>query len=145
MKIVIETPKEEQEDEIIIRCAHIDDNLMSFIRMLKKGTKKIPAYSETGITILSLEDILYFESVDNKTFAYIEKSVFEVKRKLFELETECANTDFLRVSKSIIVNISKIVHLRPLLYGRFEGELNNKEKFVISRQYIGDLRKKLGI
>lgn len=145
MKITIETPNDGQEDEIIIRCANMDDNLMSIIQMLKNGTRKIPAYSEAGITILSLEDILYFESVDNKTFAYLDQSVLEVKKKLYELEAECADTDFIRISKSLIVNISKIVHLRPLLYGRFEGELENKEKIIISRQYIGDLRKKLGI
>ncbi|MBP3475090.1 MAG: LytTR family transcriptional regulator DNA-binding domain-containing protein [Lachnospiraceae bacterium] len=145
MRITIEPPDEGQEDEIIIKCANIDDELMAFLESLKNGTNKIPAHSETGITMLSPQDVFYFESVDNKTFVYMEKSVFEVKKKLYELEMDYANTNFLRISKSIILNISKIVHLRPLLYGRFEGELKNGEKIIISRQYMGDLRRKLGL
>lgn len=145
MKILIETPDKGAEDEVIFRCSHIDGEMMAFIQMLKNRGGKVPARSENGIVMLPLGDIFYFESVDNRTFAYMESSVFEVKRKLYELEAEYANTDFVRISKSVIVNISKIIHLKPLLYGRFEGKLKNGEKIVISRQYIGNLRKKLGL
>lgn len=145
MKILIETPEEGQEDAVIFRCSHIDAEMMAFIQMLKNNGAKVPARSETGIVMLSLEEIFYFESVDNRTFAYMESAVFEVRRKLYELEAEYSNTDFVRVSKSVIVNISKIIHLKPLLYGRFEGKLKNGEKIIISRQYIGNLRKKLGL
>ena len=33
-----------------------------------------------------LEDIYYFEAVDNKVFLYLEKEVYETKLKLYELE-----------------------------------------------------------
>ena len=35
MRITIETPKEGEEDEIIVRCASLDDRLMKFIAALK--------------------------------------------------------------------------------------------------------------
>jgi DNA-binding LytR/AlgR family response regulator len=56
-----------------------------------------------------------------------------------------ANSDFLRISKSVIVNLSKIKSLSPALSGRFEAALDNGEKVIISRQYVGDLKKRLGI
>ncbi len=145
MKILIETPGEGQEDEVIFRCSHIDEEMMAFIQMLKNGKRKVSVRSETGIVMLSLGEIFYFESVDSRTFAYTENNVFEIKRKLYELEQEYGDTDFIRISKSVIVNVSKIVHLKPLLYGRFEGKLKNEEKVIVSRQYIGNLRKKLGL
>lgn len=145
MKITIETPKEGAEDEIIIRCASLDENLMKLIYTLKADRDQLAAYSDQGIVMLSLKDIYYFEAVDNKVFAYLDKQVYEVKKKLYELEEEYAFTDFLRISKSTIINLPKVARLSPLYNGRLEALLKNGEKTVISRQYVAALKKKLGI
>ncbi len=145
MKITIETPGEGEEDEIIIRCALLDDNIMDLIYAVKMGREKLTAYSEKGIVMLSPKDIFYFESVDNKVFAYCQKEVYEVRKKLYELEKDYAKNDFLRISKSTIVNLSKISYLTPAFNGRFEAALGNGEKTIISRQYVAALKKQLGI
>lgn len=145
MKITILAPEPGQEDEIIIRCHHLDDKLLAAIDTLKTGTSKIPAFSEKGITMLLPKDIYYFESVDNKVFAYCEKQVYEVRKKLYELESELSGTDFLRISKSTIVDLSKIRNLSPAFNGRLEALLRNGERIVISRQYVPALKKKLDL
>ena len=145
MKITILAPEPGQEDEIIIRCHHLDDKLLTAIDTLKTGTSKIPALSEKGITMLLPKDIYYFESVDNKVFAYCEKQVYEVRKKLYELEAELSGTDFLRISKSTIVDLSKIRNLSPGFSGRLEALLRNGERIVISRQYVPALKKKLDL
>ncbi|MGN0586910.1 MAG: LytTR family DNA-binding domain-containing protein [Oscillospiraceae bacterium] len=145
MKITIETPENGAEDEIIIRCAALDEELMELISALYEGRSGITAYGDGGITKLKPRDIFYFESVDSKVFAYCEKQVYEVKRKLYELEEDYAHTDFLRISKSVILNVAKIERLTPKLNGRFEALLQNGEKTVISRQYVPVLKKKLGV
>ena len=89
--------------------------------------------------------VYYFEAVDDKVFAYCESKVYEIKRKLYELEKQFENTDFLRISKSVIVNLSKIKKLTPGFSGRLEALLDNGERAVISRQYVPALKKKLGI
>ena len=91
------------------------------------------------------KDVYYFESVDNKVFAYCEKQVYEVRKKLYELESDLSGTDFLRISKSVIVDLSKIRNLSPSFNGRLEALLRNGEKIIISRQYIPALKKKLDL
>lgn len=145
MKITILTPEPGQEDEIIIRCAQLDDRLMNLIRALKAEKFKLNAYSDAGITIIDPKEVYYFEAVDNKVFAYCEKQVFEIRKKLYELENELANTDFLRISKSTIVDLSKVLHLSAAFNGRLEAKLKNGEKIIISRQYVPNLKKKLGL
>lgn len=145
MKITIETPGQGEEDEIIIRCAAIDDSIMELIYAIKMGREKLTAYSDKGIVILTPKDIYYFESVDNKVFAYCQKEVFEVRKKLYELEKDYSKNDFLRISKSTIVNLSKISYLTPTFNGRFEAILKNGEKTIISRQYVSALKNQLGI
>lgn len=145
MKITIETPKEGEEDEIIVRCASLDDRLMKFIAALKSSENPLAGYLDDKIVKLAPKDVFYFESVDNKVFAYAGKNVYEVRKKLYEIEEEYADTDFLRISKSAIVNVAKIAYIRPLLNGRFEAKLKNDEKIIINRQYVIELKKKLGI
>lgn len=145
MKITIETPKEGEEDEIIVRCSTLDDRLMKLISSLKTESFQLTGYVDDKIVKLSPKEVFYFESVDNRVYAYAGKGVYEVHKKLYEIEEEYVNTDFLRISKSAIVNVAKIAYIRPLLNGRFEAKLKNDEKIIINRQYVMELKKKLGI
>ena len=145
MKITIETPLPGQEDEIIVRCTALDEGLMRLIYALKTQQDKMMGYVEDKIVKLEPGEVFYFESVDNKVFAYTDKGVYEVRRKLYEIEEEYGHMDFLRISKSSMVNIAKIAYLKPIFNGRFEAKLKNDEKIIISRQYIPELKKKLGI
>lgn len=145
MKITIEMPGPREEDEIIVRCANLDERLMNLIYSLKSEQDKLTGYVEDKIVKLQPKDIYYFESVNNKVFAYTAKEMYEVHKKLYEIETEYTHTDFLRISKSIIVNVAKIAYLKPIFNGRFEAKLKNDEKIIISRQYVLELKKKLEI
>lgn len=146
MKITIETPKPGEEDEIILRCSALDEKTMNLIYSLKaESGHGLTGYAEDRIVKLVPADVFYFESVDNKVFAYLDQGVYEVHKKLYELEEEYAHTDFLRISKSSIVNVAKISYLKPVFNGRFEASLKNGEKIVISRQYVLELKKKLEI
>lgn len=145
MKITILTPEAGQEDEVIIRCAALDDRVMELIRALRNEQNKLTAYTENGIELLDMKYVYYFESVDNKVFAYCEKQVYEIRKKLYELESELEGTDFLRISKSAIVDLSKIQRLSAAFNGRLEARLKNGEAIMISRQYVPALKKKLGL
>lgn len=145
MRIIIESPPEGSEDEIIIRCKKLDEELMDLIYALKQGRDHITGYSGRKMIQLVPKEIYYIESVDNKTFAYCEKEVYEIKEKLYEIENIYKNTDFQRISKSVIVNISWIESVSPMLGSRLEAALKNGEKVIISRQYVPELKKKLGI
>ncbi len=145
MKITIETPKAGEEDEIIVRVASLDKRILSLIYDLKAEKGMLTGYLEDKIVKLAIQDIYYLEAVDNKVFAYTSQNVYEVHKKLYEIEAEYENTDFLRISKGIIMNISKIAYIRPIFNGRFEAKLKNDEKIIISRQYVAELKKKLEI
>lgn len=144
MKITIEK-RTEGEDEIIIRCKELDDDLKNLLSVLKQGQKRITAYRGKAMVQLASGEIYYFESVDNKVFAYAEKEVYEVREKLYELESMYQHTDFQRISKSVIVNIALVEAVLPMLGARLQAQLKNGETIIISRQYVPALKKKLGI
>lgn len=145
MKITITDPGEGEEDEIIVRCRHMDQQLLKLIYAVKAGREKITALQDGNYFQVAPEEIYYFEAVDNKVFLYLEKEVYETKMRLYELEDIFQGTDFFRASKSCIVNLSKVKRLSPAFNGRFEALMQNGERVIISRQYVPVLKQKLGL
>ena len=145
MKITIEDRPDGGEDEIIIRCKQIDEHLLKLVYALKAGQEKLTATKGTDIVQVMPKEIFYFEAVDNKVFLYLEKDVYETRQKLYELEERFRGTDFVRVSKSVILNLSKVKTLSPAFNGRFEATMKNGEKVIVSRQYVPVLKEKLGL
>ena len=145
MKITIEDRPGGGEDEIIIRCKHVDEHLLKLVYALKAGQEKLTATKGTDIVQVMPKEIFYFEAVDNKVFLYLEKDVYETKQKLYELEERFRGTDFVRVSKSVILNLSKVKSLSPAFNGRFEATMKNGEKLIVSRAYVPALKEKLGL
>lgn len=145
MKITIEDRPDGAEDEIIIRCKHIDEHLMKLVYALKAGQEKLTATRGTDIVQVMPGEVFYFEAVDNKVFLYLEKDVYETRQKLYELEERFRGTDFVRVSKSVILNLSKVKTLSPAFNGRFEATMKNGEKLIVSRAYVPALKEKLGL
>jgi len=144
MKIIIEQPRDGEEDTIIIRCRHASPELMQLLgRMKKQGM--IIGYVNDTVYKLNPMDILYIETVERKTFLYCDGSLYESKQKLYELEENLKSWNFLRVGKSLIVNMEKIISVTPLLSRRLEAVLSNNERIIISRQYVSVLNEYLGI
>ena len=144
MKIIIEELPGGEEEQIIVRCQQMTPELLRAIALLKAQDALI-AYDGSEIHRIKPSGIYYIETVDNKSFLYCKEKVYESKQKLYELEEALSSGDFLRVSKSAILNLSKIKSLHPVLSGRFEASLDNGERVIISRQYVSDLKKRLGI
>lgn len=145
MKITIIDPAPGEEEEVIIKCHAISDDVQRLIQKIKLGDNKIVGYIAGGIHLLDTDAIYYFETVDNKVFAYCEKQVYEVKEKLYELENLLEMTSFMRISKSTILNLNKVKSLSPAFGGRFEATLDNGERTIISRQYVPVLKERLGL
>lgn len=145
MKIVIEEPFEDEEDQIIIRCKELDDKLLQLIYGVKNYNKKLIGIHNGNTHFIDPAQVYYFESVESKVFIYCKDAVYETKQKLYEIEEFHINSNFFRASKSIILNVSKIAHVSTAFNGRLETTLKNKEKVIISRQYVPELKKKLGL
>ena len=142
MKVTIENLPPGEEAEIIIRANTLSQRVMNLLHALQMENEKLMLYHEDGsMSVLHPDSVYYFESVDNKVFAYGKSEVSELKQKLYELEQRFAGTDFIRISKSMILNLAKVERFAPSFSGRFEAILQNGEKVMISRQYVPALKK----
>lgn len=145
MKLSVEQISHENEEEVIVRCYDTQEKWVEAIRAVTAGEVSVSAFAEKRVYRLRLSDVYYFEVVDGSSFLYCEKAVYECRQKLYEFEELCRSSMLFRCSKSMILNAEKIQYVRPSVSGRFEATLTNNEKVMISLQYVGELKRLLGV
>lgn len=133
----------EGEEEVIIHYIEMTPEIERMIRLLHGEQRKLIGWDEKTSVILEPQDILYIESVDGRTFAYMEKQVLKLEDTLNQLEQILNDINFFRCSKSMIINIDKVRTLRSMPSNRIDATMQNGEHIVISRTYASDFRKRL--
>ena len=145
MKVTVEQINQDREEELIVRCHDPGAAWVEGVREAASGQRTVCGWREDTLRRLKLSEIFYFEVVDDRSFVYTQTEVFEAKEKLYEFERLCAGSTLFRCSKSMILNAERIDYVRPSLSGRFEAVLSNGEKAVVSRKYVSDLKRMLGV
>ena len=85
---------------------------------------------------LQMDNILYFEAVGERVFAY---TVYEVKKRLYQIEETAGRFDFIRASKSLLVNANRISSMASVAGSRGKITMDNGEAVIASRMYYKPL------
>lgn len=145
MKLLIEQSLDCKETEIKITCNLMDERLSRLIEQIRLYSFSVIGTSDGVSSMIPLEQIYYFDSVENKTYLYVEKEVFQCDKKLYELEQFLKDTTFVRISKSCILNAAKVMEVKAQFNGRLEVKLANHEKILVSKHYIKEFKEKFGL
>ena len=126
--------------QVTVTYPMMNQHVEQLIERIKRMDIKIIGELEGKDFYLALEEIYYIESLERKTFIYTQKQVFRSSKKLYVLLEELAPFGFLQVSKSCILNINVLDHVRTLFNSRLEATLTNGEKIIIARTYISAVK-----
>lgn len=141
MKVSIRKITRKEEEQVVIECVEITPEIRDIHSYITaKGIELSGTTDDQHMQRFRLEDVHYFEAVDEKVFAYADKQVYEIKMRLYEAETAYREYHFVRCSKSVVLNLMKLESISPALNGRFFAHMKNGEKLMISRQYAGVLK-----
>ena len=144
MQVTFEQVDSTEKEEALIKAQSKTEDIKAAIELLEGGRRKIPLIQNGETILLETTLFYYIESVDKRTFVYTKDDCFESKLRLYELE-ETLGTYFLRISKSMIVNLKKIKGVKSDLSGRMEATMLNDEKIVISRSYVKEIKRRLDL
>lgn len=141
MKVSIRKIRKKEEEQVIIQCVEITSQIRDIHSYcLTKGVELSGMAECQCMQRFLLEDVYYFEAVDEKVFAYTGKQVYEMKMRLYEAEQAYERNHFVRCSKSVVLNLMQLDSISPALNGRFFAHMKNGEKLMISRQYARKIR-----
>lgn len=144
MKVHLEKVNSKEEEEAVIKAVSVTDEITGAIELLEGGSSGIAVSKDDQVFLIKASAVYYIESVDKKTFVYTKDVCYDCKYRLYELETMLGGY-FMRCSKSMIINLKKVRNVKSQLSGRIDATLINDETVVISRGYVKEVKRRLGI
>ena len=121
MEIDVITIGEDKKEYIRIGCHRVDSNIKEIVRFIESRQGRIDGKDGDSQVSIPLADGL----------------------RLYELEEALSGNRFVRISKSVIVNLMKVESIRPALNGRYMCRLMNGEDVIISRKYVTEVKEKI--
>ena len=144
MKVTFNRIAQGESECAVINAYERTSSIDTAIGLLENGEQVIVGYKDGEKMPCRLSQIYYFETVDDKSFAYTKDTCLEVRSRLYEIE-QSLDFRFFRCSKSMICNLRKIKSVKAESNARMRAVLLNGEVIVITRSYVKELKKKLGL
>ena len=145
MKITIHEDPNISDTEISIVCPQMTEELRDMIANIGLIGHTFAGEKDGETFFIPVKDIFYFESVEGSIFFYTEKDMYKATARLYKIEECLKNLNFVRISKTVIVNLRKMQSIKQAEHSRLIATLINGEKIVVSRQYVPEIKKKLGV
>lgn len=92
---------------------------------------------------VAIDNILLFETEGRKAMAVLKNGRYEVKKTLGELESLLATHNFMRVSKSTLLNLAKVASVTPDADRTLLATLSGKVTVRISRKNAAEFKERI--
>ncbi|MBN2892208.1 MAG: LytTR family transcriptional regulator DNA-binding domain-containing protein [Bacteroidales bacterium] len=121
------------------------DKLLEISNENPEKLNRFAVKNGSKITILSLEEISLFEAQDDYVMIYSEKGKFMKNMTMKYLEKHLDDTEFVRIHRSFIVNLSCIDKIEHFEKDNYIVILKNKQQAKASKSGYKILKEKLNL
>ena len=100
--------------------------------------------NEEEIVVLQPKEIYMVRIEGGDTVIYGEKQKYRSRKRLYEL-SELLGKQFMQISKTTLINLSYIDSIEPGFSGTMLMKLKNGNKDYVSRKYLPEFKRYLGL
>ena len=146
MKVNLFVSRDIEEPYADIHTNELTDNITKAMSILESDDSNdmLAVKKGSDIALLEFGDVYMFRVEDGQVKVYTEDNEYQVKKPLYQVE-ENLTSDFVRISKTTIVNLKKVERVAPSLKGMMFIQLKNGLKDNISRKYLPDFKQALDL
>ena len=146
MKVNLFVSRDIEEPYADIHTNELTDNITKAMSILESDDSNdmLAVKKGSDIALLEFGDVYMFRVEDRQVKVYTEDNEYQVKKPLYQVE-ENLTSDFVRISKTTIVNLKKVERVAPSLKGMMFIQLKNGLKDNISRKYLPDFKQALDL
>ena len=145
MKVRVDISPEYKEPVAVIHTDRVTEDIRRIIDLL--GTSDTPVtalQNEEDIVVLKPGDIYMVRVEEGDTMIYGAKQKYRSRKRLYEL-AEQLGKQFMQISKTTLINLSYMDSIEPGFSGTLQLKLKNGNKDYVSRKYLPEFKKYLGL
>jgi DNA-binding LytR/AlgR family response regulator len=145
VKVSIDLSAEYKEPYAVIHTDKVTDEITRIIDIFSNNDTPVTALqNEEEIDVLKPDEIFMVRIEGGDTVIYGEKQKYRSRKRLYEL-AEILGKKFMQISKTTLINLSDIDSIEPGFSGTMLLKLKNGNKDYVSRKYLPDFKRYLGL
>ena len=145
MKVSVDISPEYKEPYAVIHTDKVTDEIQHIIDSLAASDAPITALlNEEDIIVLKPKEIYMVRVEGGDTIIYGEKNQYRSRRRLYELANQLGK-QFMQISKTTLINLSFMDCIEPGFSGTLLLKLKNGCKDYVSRKYLPEFKRYLGL
>ena len=146
MQVEIKIDDNCTEPKIVIITDRVTKEINKLINTLSLNSLDvITGFRNDLAQILSVPDISRIYASNGKTFAVVDRKEYIVKQRLYELEEQLKQYNFVRISNSEILNLKNVKNFDLSLSGTICVTLSDGTVAYVSRRYVAKIKQILGL
>ncbi|MCQ9209980.1 LytTR family DNA-binding domain-containing protein [Granulicatella seriolae] len=146
MRVEIRLSSDIDEPYAIIHTKELTEEIQQVVMLIENSQGKILTVKQNErLFILNISDVQLIRTEGKEVCVYdSSKQKFTSTKRLYEIEA-LLNNEFIRISKSAIVNLLKIDHVDTNIVGTLDVVTKNGCVESISRRYVQAFKTRVGI
>jgi two-component system, LytTR family, response regulator len=120
------------------------EKLAYYPRPQPRAVQRLAVRSQGQVVFLSVAEIDWVEAAGYYACLHVGNDTHILRRSLSELERDLRDEPFIRIHRSIIVNLDRIRVLELQNTGEYEVVLNSGARLRLSRRYRKQLQDRMG-
>lgn len=125
-----------QRDELSARLAAVLQQLQP---AAPKALDRIPVKTNGRVIFINVPEIDWVGSADNYVELHVGVHSHLVRETLTKMEQQLPPEKFVRISRTAIVNVDRVLELQPLFHGEYSVTLKSGVKLTLSRSHRDQL------
>ncbi len=120
----------------------LQTKLAAMLEDMKAGAKqpeRIPVKSNGKVTFVRIPDIDWIGSADNYVELHVGSHSHLIRETMNSVATRLPPEQFVRISRTSIINLSRVKELQPLFHGEYTVTLTTGARLTLSRSYRDQL------
>jgi two-component system LytT family response regulator len=135
----------EAADTSLLPVTRVDAaNLMRVLRqwegIAKQQAPRIAFKAKGSILLLDLAEILTVQAENNYVSLQHRANSYLVRESLSTMAAKLKPYGFIRIHRSVVVNISAVEEIQPLPTGEYRLRVKGGQKYLVTRTYKHNLR-----
>jgi len=111
---------------------------------LQAGRDRLLIKSPGKISLLPVDDIDWVEANGDYARVHAGGRSYLLRRTMVEMEARLGGSGFMRISRSVIVNLDRVKELSPLKRGEYQVALCDGQEVKLTRSYRAQLESLVG-
>ncbi len=146
MQIEIITDTLCKQMRVVIYTDEVNDEVNELVKRLSDDAPKVLAgFRDNSFELLDLSEIIRVFASSGKVFAVTRDGEYSLRLRLYEIGERLKKSDFVRISKSEIINLRKVKSFDLSFTGTICVTFSDSSKSYVSRRYVSEIKKVLGI